>query len=67
MRVKLGDRVKDKDGWYEGVVVAITEYLRGPPRFGVKSAQLHEGQPTTWVWYDEDALEPGADRSTVKP
>ncbi len=65
MRVKLGDRVKDKDSWYTGTVVAISEYLRGTPRFGVKSGMLHDGKPVAWEWFDEEALEPAPDNSAI--
>ena len=38
--------------------MAITTYLRSSPRFGVKSPRLHNGQPTDWVWFNEEGLEP---------
>lgn len=57
MRIKMGDLVKDKDSWYQGRVVARTDYLRGDSRFAVKTAQLHECKPPSWEWFDEDSLE----------
>ncbi len=58
MRIKMGDRVKDRDSLYVGTVVARTDYLRGESRIAVKSRVLHDGSPIDWVWFDEDALEP---------
>jgi len=56
-KIKLGDNVKHKLSKYKGTVTAITEFLQGCRRIGVKSKELHEGKPIEACWFDEPELD----------
>jgi len=57
MRIKLGDKVKDKHSKFKGTVIGVSEFLYGCTRIGVKSSDLHEGSPIESVWFDEPQLD----------
>ena len=56
-KVKLGDEVSHKVSNFNGVVVAITEYLYGDSRLAVLSKELKDNKPIEWQWFDEGELE----------
>ena len=69
MKIKLGQKVKDKITGYEGIVVVKTDWIHGCTRFGVKSQSLKDGKPIDMEWFDEPDLEVVKDvkKTKVKP
>jgi hypothetical protein len=53
----LGDKVKDSITGFQGIVVAITNWINGCTRCGVQSQNLDEkGLPSEAQWFDEPQL-----------
>jgi hypothetical protein len=57
MKIKLGDKVKDRITGYTGIVTCRYEWLFGCVRINVQSQELHEGKPVEAYAFDEDQLE----------
>ena len=54
--IELGDKVKDTVTEFEGIVIALSSYLHGCTRVGVKSVSLKDGIPTEAQWFDAPQL-----------
>lgn len=54
--MKLGDKVKDKVTGFEGIVVAIDEWLNGCRRAGVQAKMKKDGTFRDPAWIDESQL-----------
>jgi len=60
---QLGDTVRDRISGYEGVVVAITDWLYGCRRITVQTPEMHEGKPVDSQCIDSAQCELVAKRS----
>jgi hypothetical protein len=56
MEIKIGDIVRDGVTGFEGMAVAITEWLHGCKRVTVQPQKLHEGKPIEAVTFDYPQL-----------
>lgn len=56
IKIKLGDKVKDKMTPFEGVAIGITEWIYGCRRVTVQPDELHEGRPVETHSFDEPQL-----------
>jgi hypothetical protein len=65
MKIKLGDRAKDRISGFEGVVTARTEWLTGVVRYGLEPEALRDGKPGEIQWFDEGRLTEPSQKSTV--
>ncbi len=69
MKIKLGDKVKDKITGFEGIVIARIEYLNGCIQYGVK-ARVKEAALKEAEYIDEGQIErlgPGINKPEPKP
>jgi len=57
MGISLGSRVKDSITGFQGIAIAVTEWLYGCRRFGVEPEELKDGKPVETQWFDEQRLE----------
>lgn len=56
--IRLGDIARDKVTGYEGMVVAITEWLHGCKRIGIQPTKLDkDGKPRDAMQFDELQVE----------
>ena len=55
--VSLGDKAKDTITGYEGIVVAITEWLNGCRRITIQPQALHDGKPIDSHTFDAEQIE----------
>ena len=55
--IKLGDLAKDTITGFEGVVIAITEWLHGCRRMTLQPKALKDGSPIASATFDEPQLE----------
>jgi hypothetical protein len=52
----LGDKAKDRISGFEGVVVAVTEWLNGCRRITIQPEALHEGKPIESSTFDAEQV-----------
>lgn len=57
MRIKLGDRVKDKISGFKGIVVCRSEWLNGCVRITIQPEACKSGNPLDAQTYDEHQIE----------
>lgn len=57
VKVKLGDKVRDKVTGFEGIAVARTKWLTGCDRITIESTALKDGKPIGLETFDEDRVE----------
>lgn len=55
-QIALGDQVKDTITGFDGIVVAITNWLNGCRRITIQPKALHEGKPIESQTFDENQL-----------
>ncbi len=54
--VKLGDKARDTITGFQGIVVAITEWLNGCIRITIQPQELREGKPIDAVTFDVEQV-----------
>lgn len=55
--IKLGDKVRDTISGFEGIVVAICDWLSGCRRITISPQELHDGKPVGDWTFDANQLE----------
>lgn len=65
--VMLGDVAKDQISGFDGVVVAITEWLNGCRRITIQPQRMHEGKLLETETFDEQQVEVVVGRKTPVP
>lgn len=55
-KIELGCVVRDSITGFEGVVIAISEYLNGCTTACVKAQKLKDGKPISDEWFDIEQL-----------
>lgn len=55
--INLGDKVRDRVTYLEGIVVARTEWLNGCIRMTVQPQELKDGEPVKSSGFDIEELE----------
>ena len=56
-KFKLGQKVRDKITFFEGIVTGMSCWVTGCNTVGIKPQQLHEGKTIDSHWFDEVRLE----------
>lgn len=55
--IELGDVAKDTISGFEGVVVAITDWLNGCRRLTLSPKTIHDGKPVDSYTFDVEQIE----------
>ena len=55
-KIGLGDIARDTITGFEGVVVAITDWLNGCQRVSIQAAELKDGKPIDSVTFDAEQV-----------
>lgn len=56
MKFELGETLRDKITFFQGVALARTEYFTGCDHYGLCSRELKDNVPMDWQWFDETRL-----------
>lgn len=67
VKIKLGDKIKDRISGLEGIATAKAIYLYGCTQYEVTPNQLHDGKPIEGIWIDEPQLELVKDNGEKEP
>lgn len=67
MKIKLGNKVRDKVTGYEGVATARVEYLNGCVQYCVKPKVGSDGKMPDPEYIDVQQLEVVSDEITIEP
>ena len=54
--INLGDKARDSISWFEGIVIAITNWLNGCQRITIGPQALHDGKPIESHTFDAEQV-----------
>lgn len=57
IKIKLGDKVKDKVTGFEGIAIGLTTWLHGCRRVTIQPQELKDGKPIEAISFDEPQIE----------